>query len=426
MESSAIINIKGKIEELTKEGKRLMGMAEKVVPSSKKKIAKEDVESGLSWKGILAFSDPIRKGVREAFEETKQAGIATIVITGDYPQTAISVMKQLGFDLDKEKVILGQELKKMNMIELAKKLEKKDGVALFARTTPEQKVKIVEALKRNGEVVAMMGDGVNDAPALKRADIGIVVGEATDVAKESADLVLLDSSFETIVAAIEEGRGIFDNIRKIILYLMSDAFEEIFAVVGTIILSVTLVPGLPLPITAAQILWINLVSDGFPNLALTVDPKTSDIMRRKPRNPQEKVVTSWMKKLILIVSVTGGVLALLLFVYFYETSGGNLALSQSVAFATLGVNSLVYVFSIRTLKEPFWRQNAFANKWLNVAVVGGLGLQLTPFMFGGAREFFGLVTLSLTHWLYVFTASGAMFIIIEVSKVAFRKRLSET
>ena len=411
--------IKNEIEKLTKSGKRLVGLARREVSFSKKKLAVKDVKSGLEWIGLLAFSDPVRPGVAKAMAATKRAGLNLLVITGDYAQTAVSVMRELGIEVEEEFIVHGEELERITTESLAKKLADGSGIKLFARTTPEQKVKIVEALKRNGEVVAMMGDGVNDAPALMRADIGIVVGEATDVAKESADLVLLDSNFTTIVAAIEEGRGIFDNIRKIILYLMSDAFSEIVAVVGAIIL------GLPLPVTAAQILWINLVSDGFPNLALTVDPKASNIMRRKPRNPQEKVVTSWMRMLILIVSVTGGILALSLFIYFYKTSGGNLALSQSVAFATLGVNSLVYVFSIRTLKEPFWRQNPFANKWLNVAVVGGLGLQLTPFIFGGVREFFGLVALSLTHWLYVFTAAFAMFILIEAAKVVFRKRLAK-
>jgi len=414
--------IKDKIEQLSKEGKRLLGMAEKKVSFSKKKLTIADVKSDLAWKGILAFSDPIRKGVREAFEKTKQAGIATIVITGDYSQTAISVMRQLDFDFDREKVVLGQELKKMSTIELAKKLEKKDGVALFARTTPEQKLHIVEALKRNNEVVAMMGDGVNDAPALNKADIGIVVGEASDVAKETADLVLLDSSFSTIVAAVEQGRNMFDNIRKIILYLMSDAFEEIFAVVGTIFLSVTLMPGLALPVTAAQILWINIVSDGFPHLALTVDPKRPGLMNMPPRNPKEELVAPWMRWLILIVSLYGGIVALGLFVYFYITTD-NLSLARSVAFATLGVNSLIYVFSVRTLRQPFWIENPLDNRWLNLAVFAGLFFQVIPFAFSPLRKFLGLEVLSPLQWIVVFSAAGLMFILIEISKYVFRHKL---
>lgn len=410
-------SVRKKIDELTKEGKRLVGMARKYVPSSKKSLSTNDVKSGLEWVGVLAFSDPVRSGVREALEKTRSAGVSLMVITGDYPETAVSVMKRLKLEIDKKNIILGKELEKISSGVLKERLLGAAGTVLFARTTPQQKLKIVQALKDAGEVVAMTGDGVNDAPALNHADIGIVVGEATDVAKETADLVLLDSSFATIVAAIEEGRAIFDNIRKIILYLMSDAFEEILAVVGTILL------GLPLPVTAAQILWINLVSDGFPDLALTVDPKSEGIMERSPRAPTEKLVAPWIKSLILIVSVTGGLVALAVFEVFYKVTA-NLVLSRSIAFATLGVNSLVYVFSVRTLKKPFWEENIFANKWLILAVIGGAILQLTPFLFETTRKFFNLMPLSIFQWVIVFTTSVVMFIIIEVAKYAFRHRLT--
>ncbi len=243
----------------------------------------------------------------------------------------------------------------------------------------------------------------------KISHIGIVVNEATDVAKETADLVLLDSSFSTVVAAIEEGRGIYDNIRKIILYLLSDSFEEIVAVVGAIII------GLPLPVTAAQILWINLVSDGFPDLALTVDPKDDDILKQKPRPRDEGIISGWMKRVIAIVSLSGGLIALLLFAYYYNSSG-DLVLARSIAFAALGVNSLVYVYSIRTLRKPFWKENPFKNKWLNISVVAGLFLQVVPFLFPRLRTMFGLTVLSVGQWVLVFIASGVMFIIIEGTK----------
>jgi Ca2+-transporting ATPase len=243
-----------------------------------------------------------------------------------------------------------------------------------------------------------------------------VVGDASDVAKETADLVLLDSNFATIVAAIEEGRGIFDNLRKIILYLMSDAFSEIVAVLGSLIL------GLPLPVSAAQILWINLISDGFPDLALTVDPKTKGLMERPPRSPKEEVISPWMKLLILIVSATGGIIALFLFLVFLKVTG-NLILARSIAFATLGVNSLVYVFSIKGLTRPFWQDNLLANKWLNIAVVGGLFLQVLPFVFPFLGRFLQVTYLQPAHWLLVFLASAIMFIIIEVAKVFFRRHI---
>jgi Ca2+-transporting ATPase len=410
------LEVRDQIEKLTSEGKRVVGLIRKKAPLFTNKLSSNLLKAKFEWVGLLAFSDPVRLGVKEALKKVKSAGISLIVITGDYAQTAISVMEQLGIQVDKDCLILGSEVKKSSAKDLAKKLKKRHGIRLFARTTPEQKLKIVEALKKNGEIVAMTGDGVNDAPALNSADIGIVVGEATDVAKEVADLVLLDSNFATIVAAIEEGRGIFDNLRKIILYLLSDAFGEIIAVTGALIL------GLPLPVTAAQILWINLVSDGFPDLALTVDPRAEGIMERKPRPSQEGLVTAWMRFLILIVSFSAGTIALILFIYFYKSTQ-NMILARSIAFATLGMNSLVYVFSIRVLTKPFWKQNLFVNKWLNLAVLGGLFLQIFPFLSHQGRNFFGLTVLNKGHWLIVFSASLFMFIIIESAKVIFARRL---
>lgn len=405
-----------KIQDMTSEGKRVVGLARKKVSLKKARLSRKDAQRALKFVGILAFSDPVREGVTEAFGKTRRAGIKTLVITGDYPQTAVSVMKQLKFEVREDDVVLGDELAKMTKESLRKRLAGDSRIKLFARTTPEQKLKIVEALKENGEVVAMMGDGVNDAPALRKADIGVVVGEASDVAKETADLVLLDSSFGTIVAAVEEGRGIFDNIRKIILYLMSDAFEEIVAVVGTLVL------GLPLAVTAGQILWINLVSDGFPDLALTIDPKAEGIMQRPPRPPWEPIATRWMKMLIGIISLVGGIIALFLFVYFYKTTN-DLILARSVAFAALGVNSLVFVFSIRTLTQPFWVENPLDNKWLNIAVFVGLFFQFLPFSTPQFRDFFGLKFPGPAPIAAVFLAAGFVFIMIEVTKAVVRKHL---
>lgn len=411
--------IRRKVKELTKEGRRVIGMAKKDVSEAVKKISEKDVIGNLEWVGLLVFTDPVRIGVTEAFRQTKEAGIKTILITGDYPETALAVMKELKMKVSPERTIKGDALEKMSEADVVNWLQEiykkgKDAI-LFARTRPEQKLKVINALKKCGEVVAMMGDGVNDAPALHRADIGVVVGDATDVAKESADLVLLDSSFETIVASIREGRGIFDNIRKIILYLLSDSFEEIVAVVGTIIF------GLPLPVTAVQILWINIVSDGFPHLSLTIDPKEKGIMQRPPRIQGVNIVSSWMKILIFIVSLTGGAVALLAF-WIYLRITNDIEVARSVAFATLGVNSLIYVFSIRTLTRPFRQESPFKNNWLNLAVVVGLFFQILPFTTGFFRDFFELTPLTPMQWLSVFVASLVMFMIIEVMKVVFQLR----
>jgi Ca2+-transporting ATPase len=415
MSSADKKKISENIEALTGSGKRVIGLAKKPVLNSKENIDESDVKNNLDWVGLIAFSDPLRTGVKEALEKTKEAQVKLIVITGDYAQTAEAIIEQLGIKMDKKDITLGSELQKMKTKDLEKFLAETAKVKLFARTTPDQKLKIVNALKNNGEVVAMMGDGVNDAPALKKADIGIVVADASDVAKESADLILLDSSFSTIVAAIEEGRGIFNNIRKIILYLMSDAFEEIIAVVGVLILGIFTSSQIPLPITAVQILWINLVSDGFPHLALTVDPNIKGLMSQKPKNPKEPLVTDKIKKLIAVTSVWGGLSALIIFYYFYRITG-NIDLARSVAFAALGLNSLFYVFSVRNLENPIWRDNPFRNRWLNIAVLGGLFLQIVPFTNDLGRNFLGLEKLKFEEWVVVFLSSLFMLIMIELFK----------
>lgn len=400
------------IETLTKQGKRLIGFARKEVDNTKNTIEHIDAKDELTWIGLLAFSDPVRLGVKEALDIAKTAGIKTIVITGDYPKTSEFVLSELGIPVDEKEILLGEELENITPDTLTEKVKI---IRLFARTTPDQKLLIVDALKRNGEIVAMMGDGVNDAPALHKADIGIVVGEATDVAKESADLVLLDSNFSTIVKAIEEGRSMFENIRKIILYLMSDAFAEIIVIIGGIILH------LPLPITAVQILWINLVSDGFPNLSLTVDPKRRDLMKEHPRNPKERLVNRWMIVLLGAVSTVAGLLALSSFVILYKISG-DLVLARSFTFIVLGLNSLTYVFSIRVLMTPFWKNHLFENKWLVLAVGAGFCLQVVPFLTPSLRHFFGLTHLSFSYWSTAIALSITMFFVIEVFKLVYRYR----
>ena len=406
------------IENLTKQGKRLIGFARKEVSLAQHNLDSIDPKDGLTWIGILAFSDPVRPGVKEALQLAEEAGIKIAVITGDYQKTSEYVLSELDIPVKESEIMLGEELETLTVAALAQKIKT---MRLFARTTPYQKLTIVEAFKKNGEVVAMMGDGVNDAPALHKADIGIVVGEATDVAKESADLVLLDSNFSTIVKAIEEGRAMFENIRKNVLYLLSDSFAEIFVVFGGIAL------GLPLPITAVQILWINLVSDGFPNLALTIDSKRIDIMKEAPRSSQERLVSKWMITLISIVSVSAGLIALSSFFIVY-TLTNDLVLARSFTFIILGLNSLSYVFSVRALMIPFWRSNLFQNKWLNLAVIAGFGLQMIPFASASFRHFFGLRNLGFFYWLSAIVLSILVFFVVEVFKYMYHryavKRLS--
>lgn len=406
--------VSSQIQELTLKGRRVLGFCRKLVSVDQRELALEDFEHELTWLGMLAFDDPVRKDVKSSLEKTKHAGIRLIVITGDYAQTAVSILNEIGIQVKPEDIILGSDLEQLSEQELDERLFNSTDVKLFARTKPDQKLKIVLALKNQGEVVAMMGDGVNDAPALTSADIGIVVGEATDVAKESADLVLLDSSFKTIILAIEEGRAIFNNLRKMVLYLMSDAFVGIFVVIVSLLLD------LPLPITAAQILWVNLISDGFPNLALTIDPKAKDIMKHKPRSPKEPLLTNWLKQLIFLVSFFSALIVFGIFLYLLKSTN-DLQLARSVVFATVGVNSLVYVFSIKGLTSPFWKINMLDNKWLLLAVAGGFILQFSPFVFAPLTHMLGLVSIGL-YWGWALSAALLVFILIELTKYVLRAR----
>jgi len=401
------------IENLTNEGKRIIGFGRKFVDKNKKSLELEDAKGNLEWVGIVAFSDPVREGLIEPFRETYEAGIKTVVITGDYPKTSLYVLSQLGVTVSEDEYITGDVLSAMSDEELKNRI---DQIKLFARTTPDQKLRIVNAFKEKGEVVAMIGDGVNDAPALHRSDIGIVVNNASDVARETADLVLLDSSFSTIVHAIEEGRAMFENIRKIVLYLLCDAFEEILVVLAGIII------GLPLPVTAVHILWVNLVSDGLPNLALTVDPKRRDIMKDKPRSPDEHIITSWMINLILFVSFFAGLVAFLSFYFVYKNTG-NITLARSVTFVTIGINSLVYVFSVRAPFTSFIKSSMFKNKWLGLSVLAGFGLQFLPFATETLRNFFEVEKLSITYWGAAFGLSVLMFLAVEMFKHIFHANI---
>lgn len=399
------------INEWAEQGKRLIGFAyikedsteaaTKTLEKLKDSVAKDKVQ----WLGIMAFTDPIRSDVQDILEKTKSAGITVKIITGDYRSTAISVLKQVGIDISPEQIMEGKEVEELSVKELQKKLK---DVILFARSKPSHKLKIVNALLDNGEVVGMMGDGVNDAPALAKADIGIVVENATEVAKDSSELVLLDSNMQTIIAAIEEGRAMFDNLRKVTLYLLSDSFAEL------IIVLVSLISGAPLAITAAQILWINLIDDGLPNLALTVDPKAQDILKRKPLPKKTKLINAEMLSLILLISVIAAISCLVMFQIYLPTHG--LEFARTMVFATLSVDSLLYVYSCRSLEHNIWQDPIWNNKYLVLATGVGLIFTFLSIHFGPFQTLLDTVPLSMQDWGVVFAVSTAVIIFIEVFK----------
>jgi len=412
-----------KLEAYGFRGLRIVGFAMRKQKRGERKLTKKGVTQGLQWLGIIGYEDPIRSGVAVALAEAKRAGIQVKVITGDYRATAEAVLGRLGLLNQKEKLrgkqpltMDGEELERLTPDELQGRVSE---TILFTRIDPIQKLKIVEALQANGEVVAMTGDGVNDAPALKRADIGIVVSGATDVSKETADMVLLDDNFSTIIAAVEEGRGIFENLRKVILYLLSDSFSEVILVLGSLALRI------PLPITAAQILWINLITDGFPNLALTVEPKDADLMKQRPRDRREPLIDSEIKLLIILISVVTGIATLLVFFLFWN-SYANEESSRVIAFVMLGVDSLIYVFSARSLRHPIWQTLPFGNPWLVLAVLGGFAFQLAALYVPFLQNVLHTRPLNGFEWFVVFAEAILVIGVIEIVKwIFFRRRLRE-
>ena len=273
--------VQSAINELASQALRTIAIGFKEIAASTVILDEKEAEKELTFIGLLGMIDPPRPEVKQAVKECKEAGIKTIMITGDHVITARAIAKQLGILTNQSKVLDGNALSEMTVDELE---EIVDGVSVFARVSPEHKLKIVKALQNNGHIVAMTGDGVNDAPAIKAADIGISMGiTGTDVAKEASSLVLLDDNFATIKSAIKEGRNIYENIRKFIRYLLASNVGEILVMLFAMLL------GLPLPLVPIQILWVNLVTDGLPAMALGLDQPEGDVMKRKPRNPKEGV-----------------------------------------------------------------------------------------------------------------------------------------
>ena len=354
----------------------------------------EDSEKDMIFLGLQAMIDPPREEVNEAIKTCNNAGIRVIMITGDQLTTAKSIAKSLGITGES---IKGEELKKINLID---KIEK---INIFARVEPKQKLDIVNALKDKGYIVAMTGDGVNDAPALKKADIGISMGiTGTDVAKEASDMILTDDNFTSIVNAIEEGRGIFDNIRKFVNYLLSSNLGEIF-----VILFATLL-GMPLPLTAIQILWINLVTDGLPAVALGLDPKRKDIMKQEPRKAKEDIISKAISFNIITLGLFIGIISLILF-WLYK--GSPLVKAQTMVFTSLVVFEIARLQLIRSK----YQLAIFSNLYLVGAVLLSLLLQVIV-IYSPLNSIFNVVPLEPLDWVWIIVATG---LLVFVNKIVY-------
>ncbi|MBI5406994.1 MAG: cation-translocating P-type ATPase [Nitrospirae bacterium] len=392
-------------ERMAADGLRVLAIGMRRWDAVPEDMGHGHVEEGLTLLGFTGIMDPPRKEAMEAVALCKSAGIRPVMITGDHPITARAIAMRLGILDDEDEVMTGPRLERLSMEEFEEKVE---GIRVYARVAPEQKLKIVKGLQDRGEFVAMTGDGVNDAPALKRADIGIAMGiTGTDVSKEASHMILLDDNFATIVASVREGRKIYDNIRKFFKYLLTSNSAEIW----TIFLAPFL--GLPMPLLPIHILWINLVTDGAPSLALTVEPAEGDVMKRRPRPPGEGLFAGGMWQHIVWVGLLMGGVTLLTQAWAIRTGHGHW---QTMVFTVLCLSQFGHVMAIRSEKESLWTQGLLSNKTLLITVIFSVLLQLATIYVSLCNRIFKTEPLSLDELLFTLAMSSVVFFAVEVEK----------
>jgi len=401
--------IENQNNKMADEALRVLAIAYLDIPNLPSRIDTETVEKDLIFIGLIGMIDPPREGVKEAVATCKKAGIKTVMITGDHIITAKAIAKDLGILRGSDLAITGKELDKIPQAVLQRNIM---NYSVFARVTPEHKVRIVKAYQSTGAVVAMTGDGVNDAPALKNADIGIAMGKnGTDVAKNAADMVLTDDNFVTIVEAVKQGRNIFDNIKKAVHFLIATNIGEIV----TIFLGLVL--GLKSPLLAIQLLWINLVTDSLPAIALGLEKPEADIMDKKPRDSKKGIFADGLWQRIITEGTMLGILTLVAFSvgnYLYDIEVG-----RTMAFVSLGLLELVHSFNIKS-EESIFKVGLFENKYLMGAFILGVILQIVVVVIPSVAEVFKLVPLTQVQWMYTFGISILPLVIMEIQK-AFNK-----
>lgn len=391
--------IAGVNEKLAGKALRVLGIAFRPVDSLGTEPDPESLESGMVFLGLVGMIDPPRPEVRKAVELAQGAGVRTVMITGDHPATAQAIAREMGILRKGDYTITGATLDTLADEDIEVLAPE---TSVYARVSPQHKLRIVRALKRRGDIVAMTGDGVNDAPAVKEADIGVAMGKTgTDVTKEASSMVLSDDNYATIVAAIEEGRAIYDNIRKFIRYLLSCNTGEVL----TMFLAAVL--GLPLPLIPIQILWVNLVTDGLPAMALGVDPPDPDVMRRPPRPPEEGVFARRLGYKILGRGILIGLGTLATFMYGWKLADGGLQEARTMAFATLVMAQLIHVFDCRSERRSIFEIGFFSNPYLVGAVALSVSMLLAAIYMPFMQPAFQTYPLSPGDWLLVLLAAGA-------------------
>lgn len=397
--------IENQNEKMAQQALRVIAVGYKDVDVLPSKIESNYIENDLIFTGLIGMIDPPREGVKEAIATCRKAGIKTVMITGDHITTANAIASELGILKKNDISITGAELDRIPESEFRRNIMK---YSVFARVTPEHKSQIVKAFQSTGAVVAMTGDGVNDAPALKNADIGIAMGQnGTDVAKNASDMILTDDNFVTIVEAVKYGRTIFNNIRKAIHFLIATNVGEIVTIFFGLLI------GMRSPLLAIQLLWINLITDSLPAIALGLDNPEKDIMNHKPRNPKKSIFADGLWGKIIVEGVMIGVLNLLAFSIGRRYS---LDVARTMAFVSLGLLELVHSFNIRS-EDSIFKTGIFKNKYLCLAFLGGALLQIIVVIVPSWAEVFKLTNLTTKQWLCTIVISLMPIILIEMQKV---------
>lgn len=400
------------IDSLALSGERVLGVASKEIAHSENFSLKDLKPSHLAWNGLITFRDPIRPGIKHAISRVSSAGIKTVILTGDHRGTALAVAREIGMIVDDQSVLDASELSKLPEEELRARLPR---LSVISRVTPFDKLRIAKLYQDIGEVVAMTGDGVNDAPSIKQADVGIAMGSGTEVAQSVADLVLLDDNFETIVAAIEEGRQILGNIRKVLVYLLSNVTD------GLILIGGSLLTGLPLPLNALQILWVNFFTDSFPAVAYAFEKEPDGLTHKPLKRGKIKLFDPVMKFLILAIGFSTSIL---LFVIYYVLMrlGYDETVVRTFTFAAFGTYTLFVALSVRSLDRSIFSYPLFSNKYLNGGILVGLILMAAAIYVPWLQSIFNTVALPLT-WVIGVVLIGVLNIgLIEIAKWFFRNK----
>ena len=388
--------------------KKALGSRESISKEEKEKIYEEKFKN-MVFVGFIALRDPLRKDVKEAMKTCRKAGMRPIIITGDHRLTAKAIAEELGLPAKEKNIIEGKDLKELSEEKFKEKL---DDFEIYARVEPQQKLRIVRAWQERGKVVAMTGDGVNDAPALKQADIGVALGSGTDVAKEASDLILLTDNFSIIVAAIEEGRAIIDNIRKVVTFLFADAFTEM------LLIGFSVLAKLPLPLLPAQILWVNLVEDSLPAVSLAFESKEKDVMTRRPEDVRASLLTKEMKIIIFIIGFITNFILFGLFLWLLK-KGLPIGEIRTIMFAALTIDSIFYIFSCKNLRKSLWHINILSNKFLVISWIFAVAMLIIGIYVPIFQKLLKTVPLNFFDWVLVLGIGIMNLFFIEVTKLFF-------